>query len=69
MEIGNAFFQPLFVVFHAKSIRSTKTGARERSITKSYFISEADSSLKFTEESAFNDNQIKGSKRTHGAII
>ena len=62
MKIANVFFQPLFAVLHAKSIRSTKTGAYERSITKSYFISEADPPLKFIQENAFKDNQIPGSK-------
>ena len=44
------FVQRLFVVIHAKFprewLRSTKTGARERSIAKSYFISGANSLLK-----------------------
>ena len=44
------FAQRLFVVIHAKFprewLRSTKTGARERSIAKSYFISGANSLLK-----------------------
>ena len=44
------FVQRLFVVIHAKFprewLRSAKTGARERSIAKSYFISGANSLLK-----------------------
>ena len=35
-------------------MRSTKTGADERNLAKSHFIYEADSSLKFLEESALN---------------
>ena len=44
------YFTPLFYLIHAKFprewLRSTKTGARERSIAKSYFISGANSLLK-----------------------
>ena len=39
--------------FYRQWIGSTKTGARKRSITNLYFISEADLSLKFIEESTF----------------
>ena len=36
-----------------------KTGVHERSITKSYFICEADSPLQFTKKSALKHDQIR----------
>lgn len=47
----------------SERIRSTKTGARERSITKSCFISGADSPLKLVKESAYKDNKTKSNKK------
>ena len=37
---------------------SNKTGAQERSITKSYFISEAESTLKYIEGSTVKNDLI-----------
>ena len=56
-------------MLHAKLqiewIRSTSTRARETSMIKLYFISEADSPLKFIEQSVFKSDQIR-SNGTHG---
>ena len=62
MKIANIFFVLSFITvlrakYQGKWIKSIKTGARERSITKFYFISGADSPLKLIEESAFKDDQ------------
>ena len=64
MKTVNNFFSMVIDVLHAKllreSIRSTKTGDRERSRTNWYFISEANSPLKFKEEKAFkNSHRVK----------
>ena len=48
---------------------SNKTGAQERSITKSYLIFEAESTLKYIEGSTVKDDLILDSKRIHDTII
>ena len=44
-------------------MRYVKIGARDRSITKSYFIFAADQPLKMIEQSAFKDDQIRSNTR------
>ena len=44
-------------------MRSVKIGARDRSITKSYFISAAEQPLKMIEQSDFKDDQIRSNAR------
>ena len=65
MKTVNTFFSMVIDVLHAKllreSIRSTKTGDRERSITNWYFISEANSPLIFKEEKAFKNSHRENS--------
>ena len=65
MKTVNTFFSMVIDVLHAKllreSIRSTKSGDRERSITNWYFISEANSPLKFKEEKAFKNSHRENS--------
>lgn len=39
--------------------KSNKTRARKISITKPFFIPEADSPLKLTEKSDFKDSQVR----------
>ena len=62
IKITNTFLFSGYYVLHEKfwreCIASTKTGARERSITKLFFTFEADSPLKFME-SAFKDDHIR----------
>lgn len=56
-------FAVLYVKFQRESMRPVKIGARDRSITKSYFISAADQPLKMIDQSAFKDDQTRSNTR------
>ena len=62
----------LHATLHAtEQIRSSETGAKERSIVKLYFIFEVDSPLKLQSKvplKAIKLDQIQSLKRAHGAI-